>query len=343
MDNLLVADDPPPVVIEGEGLRAVLLRRGATLARLWAPDRAGRLANVTLGWPRLADYAAAPGHFGATTGRFANRIAGGRFVLEGTAHRLPRNDGPNCLHGGPEGFGAREWTIGRHGPAAAGFTLVSADGDQGFPGRLEVSVTYAIEAPATLRIAYRAEAAAPTVLNLTNHAYWNLAGEGSGGALDHELTVEADAFLPVDPALVPLPDAPAPVDGTPFDFRRPTPIGARIRDPHPQLRAGRGYDHCFALRGGATAEPRRAATLRDPASGRVMEVWTDQPGLQLYSGNWFDGSRPGASGRLYRQGDGVALETQHFPDSPNRPDFPSTLLRPGEVFRSVTLLRFGAG
>jgi aldose 1-epimerase len=328
------------VTLEAHGLRVVLMSLGATVFRLEAPDRGGRMENVTLGFRTPEEYMAPGPYFGSTVGRYANRIARGRFVLDGREHWLPPNEGTNCLHGGRLGFDKRLWRIVEAAPDRAVFERESPDGEEGFPGALRVRVTYALAAPATLRIAYEAETDAPTVVNLTNHSYWNLGGEGSGTALDHALEVAADAFLPVDAALLPTGEL-RPVADTAFDFRSSAPVGARIRAADPQLLIGRGYDHCFALRGGVAPEPRFAARLCDPASGRGLEVWTDQPGLQLYSGNFLDGSLVGPSSRAYRQGDGIALETQRFPDSPNRPDFPSTVLRPGEQFRSVTEWRFG--
>lgn len=328
-------------VLEAEGLRATILTLGGVIARLEVPDRQGRMANVALGFRTPAEYAEPGPYFGALIGRYANRIARGRFTLDGRGHQLATNNGPNSLHGGAQGFDKRIWSVAEAGAGRLELALESRDGEEGYPGPLRVRVTYSAGAGRTLRIDYRAEAEAPTVLNLTNHSYWNLAGEGSGTALDHELQIMADHFTPVDATLIPTGELRA-VEGTPFDFRTPVPIGARIRTEDPQLRIGQGYDHNWVLQGDGT-EPRLCARLRDPASGRVLEVLTDQPGLQFYSGNLLDGTLVGPAGRLYRSGDGVALETQHFPDSPNQPGFPSTMLRPGEVFRSTTLLRFATG
>ena len=338
------ADDPARAqrhLLEAPGLRATILTLGGVIERLEVPDREGRFANVALGLPAPADYAAQGPYFGALIGRYANRIARGRFTLDGREHRLATNDGPNSLHGGARGFDKRIWDVTAADPRRLDLSLVSPDGEEGYPGTLTVRVSYTLEGTDTLRIDYAAETDAPTVVNLTNHSYWNLAGEGSGTALDHELEIAGGGFTPVDETVIPTGEI-LPVEGTPFDFRAATPIGARIRADHPQIRIGKGYDHNWVLRGGPGAGVRPAARLRDPGSGRVLEVLTDQPGLQFYSGNLLDGTLAGPSGRLYRSGDGVALETQHFPDSPNRPGFPSTLLRPGEVFRSTTQLRFGA-
>lgn len=334
-------DDPAGaqrLTLEAPALRATILTLGGVIERLEVPDRDGRFANVALGLRAPADYAAQGPYFGALIGRYANRIAGGRFALDGREHRLAINDEPNSLHGGAQGFDKRIWSIAARDPQRLELALASPDGEEGYPGTLRVRVTYATEGDGTLRIDYAAEADAPTVVNLTNHSYWNLAGEGSGTALDHELEIAADHFTPVDATLIPTGEL-RPVEGTPFDFRAPRPIGARIRAEDAQLLIGRGYDHNWVLRGG----PGPAARLRDPGSGRVLEVLTDQPGLQFYSGNLLDGTLVGPGGQIYRSGDGVALETQHFPDSPNQPRFPSTVLRPGEVFRSITRLRFSAG
>lgn len=326
-------------VLEAPGLRIVVLTYGAIVSSLDVPDRTGRMGNVVLGLPGLADYARRSPYFGAIIGRYANRIARGRFALDGTDYTLACNDGPNALHGGMRGFDKRVWDIVDADARRLELAYTSGDGEEGYPGTLSVHVAYELDGDRTLRIAYQAEASAPTVLNLTSHTYWNLAGEGSGTALDHNLQIEADSFTPVDATQVPTGEI-RPVDGSPFDFRTPTPIGARIRANDPQLLTGRGYDHNWVLRGGVAAAPRLAARLSEPRSGRVLEVLTDQPGLQFYSGNFLDGALVGPGGRAYRQGDGLALETQHFPDSPNQPAFPSTELRPGQRFRSTTLLHF---
>jgi aldose 1-epimerase len=287
-------------------------------------------------------------YFGALVGRYANRIASGRFMLDGRTYELPVNDGPNTLHGGTEGFDKRVWSVEQVGATGLRLTLVSPDGDQGFPARLAVTVTYTLDAD-SLRLDYEAtntedEGGPATVVNLTNHSYYNLAGEGSGSVADQELRLLASSYLPVSSTSIPLGE-PSPVDATPLDFRTPAPIGARWREGDPQLAATGGYDHNFVLDGAGVGAPVRAglplaAVAADPASGRVLEVWTDQPGVQLYSGNKLDGTLRGKSGRLYRQGDGFCLETQHWPDSPNHPSYPSTVVRPRETFRTSTLWRF---
>jgi aldose 1-epimerase len=320
-------------VLESPVLTARVMSFGAILHALEAPDRAGRSANVVLGRPMPNDYRAdnSP-HFGAVCGRYANRLAGGRFVLDGVEHRLPTNDGPNTLHGGPDGFDRREWVAAREDGALV-LRLTSPDGEMGFPGELKVEVRYALEDDA-LRIDYRAEADRPTVVNLTNHTYWNLTGEGSGSVENHVLEVGASRFVEIGPGAIPTGEL-QPVEGTPFDFRAPYRLGERLREAHNQLALVRGYDHSLVLDG--EVEP--AARLQDPASGRVLEVTTTEPALHLYTGNYLDGTLVGTSGGLYRQGDGVALETQHFADSPNRPAFPSTVLRPGERMSSTTVYR----
>lgn len=322
-------------VLESAVLTARVASFGAILHTLDAPDREGRRANVVLGRPTLDDYRADNDpHFGAVCGRYANRIAGARFTLDGIEHRLVANDGPNTLHGGPDGFDRREWEAERADDSLL-LRLTSPDGDMGFPGELRVEVRYTLDEDA-LRIDYRAETDRPTVANLTNHTYWNLAGEGSGSIEEHVLEVAASRFVRVGPGAIPTGEL-APVDGTPLDFREPRRLGERLRDAHEQLALTRGYDHSLVLDDGA--QP--AARLHDPASGRVLEVTTTEPALHVYTGNHLDGTLAGTSGGLYRQGDGVALEAQHFPDSPNHPEFPSTVLRPGDELRSTTTYRLG--
>lgn len=337
---------PRWTLLDATGASASVLAHGATLQALGIPDRDGDCANVVLGFDNLPDYLERSPYFGCVVGRFANRIAGGRFALEGTAYRLPVNDGPrpNTLHGGDPGFGARLWHAEEveqvEGGQALTLTRVSPDGEEGFPGELTVSVRYTL-AGGRLTLDYRAETSAPTIVNLTSHAHFNLAGEGSGTILDHELCIAADEFLPVDGALIPL-DGAVPVAGTPFDFRSPAAVGARLDDPHPQLRLTDGYDHCYVLPGGRTAAARPVASLRDPRSGRSLRVATTEPGIQVYISSDFDGSLTGPAGRPYERFAGIALETQHFPDSPNRPEYPSTVLLPGEVFTSTTVFDYAA-
>ncbi|MFJ6216024.1 aldose epimerase family protein [Streptomyces sp. NPDC092296] len=323
---------------------ASILTLGAALHTLELPDRHGERRNVVLATADPAALLGPAAYFGATVGRYANRVAGSRFELDGTEHQLAPTGHGVTLHGGPGGFAARVWqaevdddTAG----AAVRFTLHSPDGDQGFPGALDVAVTYALAADGTLRIDYRAVTDRPTVVNLTNHAYLNLAGEGTGDILDHELTLDADHFTPVDERMVPVGPY-EPVAGTPFDFGTARRVGERIRDDHPQLRATGGYDHNWVLRPRpADGTPSRAALLREPVSGRTLEVLTTEPGIQVYTANKFDGEVTGLGGTAYGPFAGIALETQHHPDSPNHPEYPSTVLRPGAEFRSTTVLRPG--
>ena len=323
----------------GRGLELSLIPLGGIVTALRCPDRAGRSANVVLGLPSLDDYLQGnPAHLGTLVGRFANRIARGRFVLDGRTHELVRNEGPNTLHGGPIGFGRRWWQVAPLPAAddvALELSLVSEDGDQGFPGRLELSVRYTLTPRNEWRIDYRARTDRPTVLNLTHHAYWNLAGGGS--VLGHRLRLPASRFLAVDATLIP--ERIAEVEGTPFDFRQPTPVGERIRAADVQLQRARGYDHHWLL-DIADGRLAPAARLEDPDSGRVLEIETTEPGIQFYSGNFLDGSQLGRNGQALRQGDGLCLETQHAPDSPNHGSWPSTVLCPGELFRSCTVYRF---
>jgi aldose 1-epimerase len=323
------------------GMRVRILDLGAIIASLEVPDRNGKLANVVLGLDTVSGYLHRSPHFGAIAGRYANRIAGGRFVLDGIEHGLDVNSGPNTLHGGSRGFDKAVWRAS----AEDGETLVlrhlSPDGDQGFPGALSVEVRYSLGVANELRIDYLATTDKPTVVNLTNHSYFNLAGEGSGDALDHIVTIEADSFTPTDSTQIPTGEIRA-IRGTPFDFTRPTPIGERIRAADPQLLLARGYDHNWVLRAPAGEALRPAARAYDPVSGRILDVLTDAPGLQFYSANGLDGRLVGPSGRAYRQGDAFCLETQQFADAPNQPGFPSPVLRPGESFMSTTIFRFSS-
>ncbi len=325
--------------IGGLGLpRLSVLTLGATVASLeaFSPGTDGARPNVVLGHRDLAGYLARPTpYFGATVGRFANRIAASRFTLGGATHTLAPNEGDTCLHGGPGGFHSRVWTVLAAAPDMIALELVSADGDQGFPGELTATVVYTV-AEASVRIHYEARTTASTVVNLTNHTYWNLAGEGCGSVDRHRLTVDAEQYLPIDGHSLPL-AGPEPVAGTPMDLRHGDPIGASVRTSHPQTADTRGIDHCFLISGDGI---RRAARLEDPGTGRSLEVHTDQPGLQVYTGNYLDGSAIGTSGRRYRQGDGIALEAQGLPDAPNRDWAPSTTLSPGQLYTSTTEWRF---
>lgn len=326
------------------GISARILSYGATLQSLDLPDRAGRLDDVVLGYPDLASYLAKPQYFGSTVGRYANRIAGASFRLDGQTYSLASNDSSNSLHGGTKGFDKVVWTIVEvtSGPVASvTFMYVSPDGEEGYPGTLRVSVTYSLTDDGTLTTRYEATTDKPTVVNLTHHSLFNLAGMESGrSVLDQRLMVAADAYTPVDTLLIPTGELRS-VAGTPFDFRESHEIGARIRDgSDPQIVIGRGYDHNFVLNGAPSDTPRLAARMEDPVSGRAMELFTTEPGLQVYSGNFLDGTVVGKGRRIYRQGDGLALEPQKFPDSPNQPSFPSARLDPGETYRQTSYYRF---
>ncbi len=321
------------------GVSVSVISYGGIITAIEAPDRDGRSANVVLGFADLAGYETQNGdcHFGALIGRYGNRIARGRFELDGASFQLPINDPPNTLHGGPDGFGGRNWTMTPLGEDAVRLSLVSPDGDAGFPGRLQVDVTYRLDDDGALRIDYAASTDRATVLNLTNHSYFNLAGNGSGSIDRQVIRIEADRYTPVDANFIPT-GAIAEVDGTPLDLRRDTPIGRFWRDA--ALAHTRGYDHNWVLRRAAGDDLVLAAEAHDPLSGRAVTCLTTQPGLQFYTGNFLDGTRVGSAGTLYRQGDGFCLETQHFPDGPNHPSFPSTVLRSGDTYRQSTVFRF---
>jgi aldose 1-epimerase len=324
------------------GVEVRVLTYGASIHAVLVPDREGRLADIALGHATLEEYLETPQYIGSTVGRVANRITGGRFTFDGREYRVPVNNGPNSLHGGIEGFDKVNWEVLATDKASVTLGHVSADGEQGYPGTLTVTATYALGEDNSLTIEYRAATDRPTLVNLSNHAYWNLAGEGAaGGAMDHLLTIAADHYLPTDAAALPTGEV-RPVEGGAFDFRTATPVGARVRDAfEEQIRFGRGYDHNWVIAREVAAEPRLVARVEHPGSGRVMELFSNQPGLQFYSGNFLDGTTVGKSGRLYRMGDALVLEPQLFPDTPNRPEFPSARLEPGETYRNIIVYRFG--
>jgi aldose 1-epimerase len=332
-------------LVNDRGMEVRLIEYGAIVTDMVVPDAKGRRDNVVLGFASLADYEAknADYDFGAVVGRYVGRIANARFTVDGREVRLTPNDGANALHGGPGGFDRSVWSarpFTRRGSVGAILDYTSPAGEQGFPGTLSVRVTYTLGNDNSLRIDYEARSDAPTVLNLTNHSYFNLAGAGSGTIREHLLRIDAERLVEADAGGIPTGRFP-PVRGTPFDFRRPARVATALDAAHPQLEGRRGLNHSW-LAGGA-GRLRRVATLADPASGRQLEVRTTEPSLHVYTGNWFGGRDEGAQGKIYRPHDGIALETQHLADSPNRSDFPSTLLRPGEVFRSATVYRFSAG
>jgi aldose 1-epimerase len=329
------------------GLKAVISDYGGTVVSLRVPDRAGQSADVVLGFNSLAEYQTKSPYFGSLVGRVGNRIAHGKFSLDGKVYTLAKNDAPSgipChLHGGMRGFDKVLWTaeqIRREDLPALRLRYRSADGEEGYPGNLDVVVVYSLTADNGLRIDYSATTDQATPVNLTNHSYFNLRGEGQGTILDHELTIHAARFTPVDAGLIPTGEF-APVAGTPFDFTQPHAIGERIDAADQQLKFGIGYDHNYVL-DRADGKLRVVATLREPGTGRTMDVLTTEPGMQFYSGNQLNGKALGKSGRPYTRRTGFALETQHHPDSVNQPNFPTTILRPGETYRSTTIYRFSA-
>ncbi|HEY4293535.1 aldose epimerase family protein [Luteibacter sp.] len=327
----------------GHGMTAKILSLGAALYALEVPDRHGKPGDIVLGYPDLKGTFAKPQYFGDTVGRYANRIAKGRFTLDGKAYTVPVNDGPNSLHGGMTGFDKVVWTIDKVESGARPsvmLTYVSPDGDQGYPGKLTTTATYTIDDQDELTIEYTATTDAPTIVNVTNHTYWNLAGEGSGSVMDQRMMIAGDAYLPTDATAIPTGEVRS-VAGTDFDFRKPKAIGRDIRDAkEQQLVFGRGYDHNWVISRKEAVQPREVARVSDPKSGRVLSLWSAQPGLQFYSGNFLDGTTSGKSGGVYRQGDAFALEPQLFPDTPNQPAFGSARLAPGKTYRNLMIYKF---
>lgn len=324
------------------GLRVRFLSYGGIITEIDAPDRAGRLDNIALGLRSLREYETLPGHFGAITGRYANRIGGAQFTLDGQTYHLIANNGPNTLHGGPNALDRQVWTVSPitvPNGVAATLSYVSPDGDQNFPGTLTTHVTYTLTNDDVLQIAYVASTDKDTVINFTNHSYFNLAGNGSGSVADQTLLVNADRYTPITADLIPTGEV-APVEGTPLDFRQMMPIGARLASAFQQMVYAHGYDHNFVLNKGPGEGPTFAARGYDPRSGRVIDCFTTEPAVQVYTSNGMNGSVVGSSGTTYRQTEGFTLETQHFPDSPNKPNFPTTELKPGQEFRSTTIFRF---
>jgi aldose 1-epimerase len=325
------------------GASATIITLGATLQSLSVPDRNGKSEDIVLGYATADEYLENPQYFGATVGRYANRIACGKFTLDGKQYTLPTNQGPNHLHGGPQGLDKMLWTVesvSSGSPAAVTLSHSSPDGEAGYPGTLDVTATYTLNDKNELSVEYRASTDKPTIVNITNHAYFNLAGEaGRFDVMDHRLTLLADRYTPVDETLIPTGEL-REVAGTAFDFRGGEPIGLRIRDAgDEQIRFGRGYDHNFVVNG-AAGTLRPAARVEDPQSGRVMEVMVTAPGVQFYSGNFLDGTTVGKNSRVYRQGDAFCLEPQVFPDSPNKPGFPSARLDPGDTYVNRMVFRF---
>lgn len=325
------------------GMKVELTDYGAAVVSLWAPDRNGQFADVVLGFSSLKEYLEHPFFFGCTVGRYGNRIAYGRFHIDGEEFVLAQNNGPHHLHGGIRGFDKVVWEAKEissdHGDGVS-FSYLSIDGEEGYPGNLRVNVLYLLTDQNELKIDYTAVTDKKTIVNLTNHSYFNLLGEGNGDILDHELMLNAQFFTPVDETLIPTGEL-RPVSGTPFDFTRPKPIGKEIGASDEQLFFGKGYDHNFVLKTKNDNGLGLVASVHEPTTGRIMEVYSTEPGVQLYTGNFLDGTFKGKKGVAYYSRTGFCLETQHFPDSPNKPNFPSTLLSPGEVYRSTTIYKFG--
>lgn len=324
-----------------KGVEARITNYGGIVVSLKTPDRKGAMGDIVLGFDSLDGYLTSPSpYFGALIGRYGNRIAHARFALNGVEHKLAANNGENSLHGGNRGFNKVVWTPRELSDGGLELTYLSKDGEEGYPGNLRVTVTYHLTEANELKIEYAASTDKDTVLNLTNHSYFNLKGAGNGDILDHVLTLNADKFTPVDAGLIPTGDLRS-VNGTPFDFRKGTAIGARIEQGDEQLKLGKGYDHNWVLNKSGNSLS-LAARVEEPSTGRVLEVHTTEPGVQFYTGNFLDGTVKGKGGKVYGFRSGFCLETQHFPDSPNQSQFPSTVLRPGQAFRSTTVYRFSA-
>jgi aldose 1-epimerase len=325
-----------------KGAEARITTYGATLVSLKVPDRKGKFDDVVLGFDDIDGYQKGTSYMGATIGRYGNRIAKGRFTLNGVEYKLATNNGENHLHGGDKGFDKVIWTARplnlRNGIGLA-LTYLSRDGEEGYPGNLSVSVTYTLTDNNQLIVSYATTTDKDTIVNLTHHSYFNLAGQGNGDILNHQLMIHADRFTPTDAGSIPTGELRG-VRGTPFDFRQPTAIGARINQDYEQLKLGKGYDHNFVLNG-RNGTLRQVAKVSEPTTGRMMDVWTTEPGMQLYTGNYLAGAN-GKSGKTYLFRYGFCLETQHFPDSPNKPSFPATTLRRGQTFRTRTIYSFSA-
>jgi aldose 1-epimerase len=320
------------------GMEVSITNYGATVVSIRVADKSGQLDDVVLGHDSIQGYYKSRAYFGCVVGRFANRIANGKFKIDGNEYSLAQNNGPNTLHGGTKGFDKQVW-VAKQNPGNLELSYTSKDGEEGYPGNLQVTITYTLTDQNELKIAYDASTDKSTIINLSNHSYFNLAGQGKGDILGHQLTLYADTFTPVDSTLIPTGEI-RKVKGTAFDFTSPHTIGERIDAKEEQLIFGKGYDHNFVINGKA-GELRPAARVSEASSGRVMEVFTTEPGVQFYCGNFLDGSEKG-KGSVYNHRNGFCLETQQFPDSPNQPEFPSAILKPGEKFHSETVYKFSA-
>jgi len=327
------------VLQNSKGMQAAICNYGGTVVSLMVPDRNGNLGDVVWGYDHLDGYLTNSPYFGCIIGRYGNRIANGRFTLDGVTYQLATNDGPNHLHGGIKGFDKVVWDaepmMTENGPALK-LTYVSKDGEEGYPGTLKVTAIYTVTEDNALRLDFTATTDKPTICNLTHHSYFNLAGKGH--ILDHIVMIPAEYYTPVDETLIPTGEI-APVEGTPFDFRKPTPIGARINQDHIQLKYGRGYDHNWVY-SKKVGELTLMARVTEPTTGRVMEVWSTEPGMQFYSGNFLDGTIVGKGGQVYKFRSAFCMEPQHYPDSPNKPHFPSVVLRPGETYKNTIIYKF---
>ena len=325
------------------GVEAKIITYGGAVVSLKVPDRKGKLEDVVLGYDHLDDYLKGTSYFGALIGRYGNRIGNGRFTLNGIEYKLATNNGANHLHGGPKGFDKVIWTAKplevKNGVALA-LTYLSRDGEEGYPGNLSLAVTYTVTDNNELKISYSATTDKDTIVNLTHHSYFNLAGHTSGDILNHQLMIDADRFTPNDAGSIPTGELRS-VKGTPFDFTKATAIGERIGNDDEQIKFGKGYDHNWVLNG-KMGTLRPVAKVFEPTTGRVLEVWTTEPGLQFYSGNFLDGSQIGKGGKAYQRRSGLCLESQHYPDSPNKPAFPSTILRKGSKYQTTTIYKFSA-
>jgi len=329
------------VLKNASGMEVAITNYGGRIVSIMVPGRDGEWADVELGFDNIHDYLTIPNNFGALIGRYANRIAKGSFTLEGREYTLEKNNGPNHLHGGSHGFDTRVWDVTEATDKELKLHYLSKDMEAGYPGNVDVTVTYTLKDDNSIVIDYSATTDKTTVVNLTNHAYFNLKGAGEGTVMDHVLTIFADAFTPVDSTMIPTGEI-RPVEGTPLDFRTPTPLGERIDSDYKQLVMGNGYDHNWVLKKEASDSVVLAARLLEPASGRILEVYTNEPGIQCYTGNFLDGTIHGKGGKVYLRRGAVCLETQHFPDSPNHPEFPSVVLKPGEKYHSVCIYKFKA-
>ncbi len=329
------------VLKNASGMEVAITNYGGRIVSIMVPGKDGKWADVELGFDNIHDYLTVPNNFGALIGRYANRIAKGSFTLEGREYTLEKNNGPNHLHGGSHGFDTRVWDVTEATDKELKLHYLSKDMEAGYPGNLDVTVTYTLKDDNSIVIDYSATTDKTTVVNLTNHAYFNLKGAGEGTVMDHVLTIFADAFTPVDSTMIPTGEI-RPVEGTPLDFRTPTPLGERIDSDYKQLVMGNGYDHNWVLKKEASDSVVLAARLLEPASGRILEVYTNEPGIQCYTGNFLDGTIHGKGGKTYLRRGAVCLETQHYPDSPNHPEFPSVVLKPGEKYHSVCIYKFKA-